>query len=98
VLSAKEAATARRNGLIEVAVMTGGIKEIFRIAERRLWLFDLFKDPRETRAATLGARLSQNLHAWMDDVQKGLIASDRLAPAEVDPENAAQLRALGYTH
>jgi choline-sulfatase len=98
VLSAKEAATARRNGLIEVAVMTGGLKEIFRIAERRLWLFDLLKDPRETRAATLGARLSQNLHAWMDDVQKGLIASDRLAPAEVDPENAAQLRALGYTH
>lgn len=98
VLSAKEAATARRNGLLEVAVMTGGRKEIFRVPERRLWLFDLFKDPRETRAATMGTRLSQHLHEWMDNVQKGLIASDRLAPAEVDPENAAQLRALGYTH
>ncbi len=98
VLSAQEAATARRNGLLEVAVMTGGRKEIFRIPERKLWLFDLLKDPRETRAASGGTRLSQDLHAWMDDVQKGLIASDRLAPAEVDPENAAQLRALGYAH
>jgi hypothetical protein len=32
----------------------------------------------------------------MDIVQKGLTASDRLGPATVGSEDAAQLRALGY--
>jgi hypothetical protein len=32
----------------------------------------------------------------MGSVQKGLIASDRLGPAAVGAEDAAQLRALGY--
>jgi len=97
VLSAQEAASARRKGLLEVAVMIGDRKEIFRVAERRLSVFDLLKDPREIRAA--GLQVSQRLHDWMDDVQKGLITSDRLAgPAEVDAENAAQLRALGYVN
>jgi arylsulfatase A-like enzyme len=98
VLSAQEAASARRKGLLEVGVMTGGRKEIFRVAERRLWIFDLLKDPRETLAAAASSQISQRLHEWMDDVQKGLITSDRLAPAAVDPENAAQLRALGYAN
>jgi len=98
VLSAQEAGSARRKGLLEVGVMIGERKEIFRLDERRLWLFDLLKDPRETRAAARTPELSQRLHAWMDTVQKGLIASDRLAPAEVSAESVEQLRALGYTH
>jgi arylsulfatase A-like enzyme len=98
VLSAQEASSARRKGLLEVGVMIGERKEIFRVAERRLWLFDLSKDPRETRSVAAGSRVSRHLHAWMDVVHKGLIASDRLAPAEIDPENVEQLRALGYIH
>jgi arylsulfatase A-like enzyme len=98
VLSAQEAASARRKGLLEVAVMIGERKEVFRLAERRLWLFDLGKDPREARGPANGSRPSQHLHGWMETVQKGLIVSDRLAPAEVDPENVEQLRALGYVH
>ncbi len=98
VLSAKEAASARRKGLLEVGVMVGERKEIFRLTERQLWLFDLGKDPRETRGASAGTKVSQRLHEWMDKVQRGLIVSDRLAPAEVDPENVEQLRALGYVH
>jgi arylsulfatase A-like enzyme len=97
VLSSQEAATARRNGLLEVAVLIDGRKEILRLDGNRRSLFDLLRDPRETRGLPGSAQLSQQLNAWMADVQKGLIASDRLgAPAQVDPENAAQLRALGY--
>ena len=98
VLTAQEAASARRKGLLEVGVMIGEHKEIFRLAEHRLWLFDLGKDPRETRSVASTSQLSQRLHEWMDTVQKGLIATDRLGPAEIDAENAEQLRALGYVH
>ncbi len=98
VLSVQEAPSARRKGLLEVAVMTGERKEIFRLTERQLWLFDLLRDPQESRSFAKGSRLSQRLHEWMDNVQRGLIASDRLGPAEVDPENVEQLRSLGYTH
>ena len=59
-------------------------------------IFDLLADPAETRA--LAGALSPSLKSWMAEVQKGLAASDRLAPAEVDvdPESVAKLRALGY--
>jgi hypothetical protein len=56
------------------------------------------KDPRETRAFAPNPQVSRHLHEWMDAVRQGLIASDRLGPAEVDPENVEQLRALGYIH
>ncbi len=98
VLSVQEAPSARRKGLLEVAVMIGERKEIFRLTERQLRLFDLGRDPRETRSLANGSQLSARLDAWMDDVQKGLIASDRLGSAEIDPENVEQLRALGYIY
>jgi choline-sulfatase len=99
VLSAQEANGARRNGLLEVGILADGRKEIFRVSERQLNLFDLTRDPRELKSlARKGGRLSERLHEWMASVQKGLIAADLLGPAEVDPENAEQLRALGYVH
>jgi arylsulfatase A-like enzyme len=100
VISAQEAASARRKGLLEVGVMMGERKEIFRLDESRLALFDLSRDPRETRSLAQGIQLSQRLHQWMDNVQKGLVASDRLAPRETaaDREDVEQLRALGYLH
>jgi choline-sulfatase len=96
VLSSQEAANARRKGLLEVGVMVDGRKQILRLAEGALSLFDLAKDPREARTLAGDPQLSQRLHDWMDTVQKGLAASDRLGPAEVGSEDAAQLRALGY--
>ncbi|HEV8581184.1 MAG TPA: sulfatase [Thermoanaerobaculia bacterium] len=96
VLSAHEAASARRKGLLELGVMIGSRKEIFRLTERRTWLFDLGADPREARSLAGGRPVSPRLREWMDAVQKGLIASDRLGAAEVDPENVKQLQALGY--
>jgi arylsulfatase A-like enzyme len=98
VLSAREAASARRNGLLEVGVLSGGRKEVFGMADRRHWLFDLARDPREDRSLALaGAPLSPDLRGWMDAVHRGLAASDRLLSARIDAESAARLRSLGYT-
>ena len=94
VLSAQEGEGARRKGLLEVGVMVDGHKEVFRLAESRHGLYDLPADPAEIRS--LAGPLSPRLKGWLAEVQKGLALSDRLAPAEVDPEYAAKLRALGY--
>jgi len=98
VLSSREAESARRKGLLEVGVMIGNRKEILHLDGGQTSLFDLARDPREIRRGPAAdARLSQQLRQWMDDVQKGLAASDRIAsPASMGAEDAAQLRALGY--
>jgi len=97
VLSAKEARSARRKGLLEVAVLTGSRKEIFRIGEKKRWLFDLLKDPRELRSLDVRtATVSADLRSWMASVHQGLTASDRVLATHIDPESAAKLRALGY--
>ncbi|HEX7185627.1 MAG TPA: sulfatase [Thermoanaerobaculia bacterium] len=98
VLSAQEATNARRRGLLEVGVLfeAGWRKEIFRLPEKKRWIFDLAADPREARNLAKGGALSGPLQGWMADLRKGLAASDRIAKVEVDPESAAKLRALGY--
>ncbi|HSF38690.1 MAG TPA: sulfatase [Thermoanaerobaculia bacterium] len=100
VLSKQESANARRKGLLEIASLLDGRKEIFRIPEGKLWLFDLGADPREARSlAGPGRTPSPRLREWLAEAQKGLAASDRLAPKEeLDPENVRQLRALGYAN
>lgn len=96
VLSAQEAGSARRNGLLEVAMLTAGEKEIFRPNEKRRWIFNLFKDPRESRNLARGAAASRSLEEWMLAVHQGLTLSDRLVPTTVEPEDVQRLRALGY--
>jgi arylsulfatase A-like enzyme len=97
VLSPQEARAARRRGLLEVAVLRGMRKEILRFEGRNRWLFDLARDPRESRSeAPPAAELSAELRQWITQVQQGLVASDRLAPAALDPESVERLRALGY--
>jgi choline-sulfatase len=97
VLSPQEATSARRKGLLEIGMLNGRRKEIFRAPESRRWLFDLAKDPRETRSLVRSASpLSDPLRQWMADVHRGLADSDRLGPVQLDPENVEQLRALGY--
>ncbi|HYH47123.1 MAG TPA: sulfatase [Thermoanaerobaculia bacterium] len=103
VLSAQETQGARRRGLLAVAVISAGRKEIFGLSERDLHLFDLGRDPRESRnlaggagAIVSGGRPSERLLMSLADVDRGLVASDRLGPAELDPEQVQALRALGY--
>lgn len=97
VLSSREAGTARRKGLLEVAVLTGWRKEVFRIHENRRWVFDLLRDPGELRSLDpRAASASANLQGWMASVRKGLAASDLVLATQIDAESAAQLRALGY--
>ncbi len=95
MLSSQEASNARRRGLLAIGVMADGRKQI--LAGGALSLFDLAHDPGEAHALAGDSRLAQRLHDWMDRVQKGLIASDRLGPATVGAEDAEALRALGYT-
>lgn len=97
VLSPKEAKSARRKGLLEVAVLTGGRKEIFRVGEKKRWVFDLLKDRLEVRSLDARvASISADLRSWMASVTQGLAASDRVLANPIDPESAAKLRALGY--
>ena len=95
VLSTQEAASARRNGLLAVGVMVDGRKQI--LTGGALSLFDLAADPGESHGRDGDPRLTQRLHDWMDQVQKGLATSDRLGPAAVGGEDAEALKALGYT-
>ena len=80
-----------------MAVLAGWRKEVFRINENRRWVFDLLRDPGETRG--LDPRMtsaSADLQGWMTSVRKGLAASDQVLATHIDAESAAQLRALGY--
>ncbi|HVT15304.1 MAG TPA: sulfatase [Thermoanaerobaculia bacterium] len=96
VLSMREAGGARRGGLLEVGMLSGSRKEVFRPGERRHWLFELDSDPLETARPTAGAPPSGRLRDWLATVQRGLAASDRFAAADLDAESLAQLRSLGY--
>ena len=97
VISTQEAKSARRKGLLEVALLSGGQKEIFRVNEGKRWIFDLAKDPGELRGRLVsGKGPSPLLRDLLAGVQRGLEASDRVLTADVDPEDVEQLRALGY--
>jgi len=106
VLSPQEAASARRKGLLEVAVLSSPEmrKEIFRLTERKHSVFDLLRDPRELRSFGFGpglgrgktAPVSQSLQAWLTNLNRGLANSDRLAQGTIAPEDVQALRALGY--
>ncbi len=96
VLSPQEARGARRRGLLEVALVRGAEKEILRLEGAARWLFDLARDPRESRSRAEAATPSPELAQWVARVQQGLSASDRLGPAEIDAESVERLRALGY--
>lgn len=99
VLSAREAGNARRNGLLEIAVLHSpeGRKEIYRAQTGRRQVFDLTTDPKELRGRIEAARPTRVLQAWLTGLRKGLAASDRLGFAALDTESLQKLRALGYT-
>ncbi len=98
VLSRPDSDVARAEGLLELAVVSDGIKEIVRPKSGQRWLFDLAADPLElTNLAGTRSDPGAGLSLWMEIVDNGLRQSDDLPPEPLDEETIEQLRALGYT-
>ena len=86
----------RRRGLLEVARVAGGRKEVFRPAKRRRWVHDLVEDPDELSEPLRQAEPSPELARWLAEVREGLAAADDLPPPTLTDEDIQALRALGY--
>ena len=97
VISHSGAEMARRSGLLEVGMIRGRDKELFRIGNNRRRQFDLSRDPGETR--NLSARdddPTERLVGWMESVYEGLLAFEDMPPEALDQESIEQLKSLGY--
>ena len=93
----KKDAQARRDGLLEVGRVFDGKKEILRLKGNRHQLFDLTADPYERKnRVKKSSPASEELLAWLADVQRGLEAADSEPPPSLDAEAIEQLKALGY--
>lgn len=87
----------RQQGLLEVARIADGRKEMLRVTNGRRWLFDLATDPTETRSTVApDSAPSEELAAWLATVRQGLVRSDDLPPPALDDADLEALRALGY--
>jgi len=86
----------RQRGLLEVAILQNGRKEIFQVKGMDRLLFDLPTDPAETKnLSAKGEDLSEKLKQWALDVEKGLnLAKDR--QNNLDQSDIEMLRSLGY--
>jgi arylsulfatase A-like enzyme len=97
VLSNHDSKAARRTGLLEVAVVRPQRKEIFRVEDNRLRVFDLVADPTEQQnLARGGAQPSEQLQDWLRDVFGGLHDLDDSPVEAIDTESLEALRSLGY--
>jgi len=97
VLTGHDSDFARLGGLLELAVLRHGHKEIVRVKDGRRWRFDLDADPGELKNLTdRKAPPPEALQVWMDFVDAGLRHSDEIPPEALDDETIARLRALGY--
>ena len=97
VFSRNKSEHARRAGLLEVGLLQGNRKEIYRVERGRRYVFDLEQDPRELRPlAKPKTGPSEPLVAWMQRVRDGLTASDEIPFEGLDEESIAALKALGY--
>lgn len=97
-VGAKEDQTkVREKGLLEVARLEGGRKEILRVTNGRRRVFDLAGDPGELDSLVLErSEVSSGLQIWVDRVMAGLILADELPPPSLSDEDMEALRALGY--
>ncbi|MDH3404120.1 MAG: sulfatase [Acidobacteriota bacterium] len=87
----------REQGLLEVARLAGGRKEILRITNGRRRVFDVHADPAESRSQVADdSPPSADLQAWLRVVRQGLQRSDEEPPPALDDEDLEALRDLGY--
>ena len=97
VISDHNSDLARRSGLLEVAVIQQGLKEIFRVKNGRHWKFDLTADPRElVNLIEAKSAPSERLQGLIEVVSSGLNNLDTDVPKPLDEESIERLRALGY--
>jgi arylsulfatase A-like enzyme len=87
----------RQRGLLEVARISGGRKEILRVPKGRIRLYDRAGDPSERQPKEEpGLQISADLSDWLGVVQEGLRRSDELPPPSLTSEDMERLKALGY--
>lgn len=87
----------REKGLLEVARLEGGKKEILRVTNGRRRVFDLAADSDELdNLVQEQTEISEGLRIWLESVQAGLILADELPPPSLSEEDVDALRALGY--
>ena len=92
-----ESAEARRDGLLEVGVLKGDVKEIYDRRDGTVRRYDLSEDPGEVRdLAAEGEEPSEELRLWLEAVRTGLDAASDLPVPELDAESREHLEALGY--
>jgi arylsulfatase A-like enzyme len=92
-----ESDRARSKGLLAVALVVDGRKEIIRFRGDYHMIFDLGEDPEERRDVALGNQNpSPELMRCVGEISTGLGSLDRLTTNALDDESVEQLRALGY--
>jgi choline-sulfatase len=97
VTGAGDADRAREKGLLEVAILRGGKKEVLRVKTGVRRLFDVAADPGELGSLVApDSPPSPELKAWLDLVEKGLKAAGDLPVGPLDDESLKKMRALGY--
>ncbi len=87
----------REKGLLEVARVESGRKEIYRVTNRRRRLFELGRDAEELMSlAPLRSDPTPELASWLAEVREGLARADELPLPALSEEDLEALRALGY--
>jgi len=86
----------RQKGLLEVAIIENGKKEIFRVKTMTRQVFDLNLDPEELRSrVSKKSELTDPLKRWALEVEKGLYRV-MSRPGVLDDSDLEMLRSLGY--
>ena len=89
----------RVNGLMEVGLLVGGVKEILDVDDREASRFDLRRDPEELDDLHPDdGEPSDELMAWYEQVETGLEEAGTYPPPALDEESVEKLKALGYTN
>lgn len=93
----QRASEIRPEGLNEVGMVKDGRKEIFRVRKNSRRLFDLGDDTGEkVNLVATSSKPTEDLQAWLEEVQKGLMLAKDLAVPELDQKTKDELRDLGY--
>ncbi len=94
VLAKHASDTARKAGLLQVATLADGRKEILTIKKNSVSAFDLETDPGELRPQAPG--VATRVRQWYVAVQEALSREAGLPTQQLDEESVAALKSLGY--